>query len=64
MDIQENNQKNKKNNPIKFPREEIIRSKEFKEYHQDILRALLPESHYTKEEARNAIFKYFKKGGK
>ena len=50
-----------KNKPFAFPRETIIGMKEFKEYHPDILFALLPKPNYTKEEATKIINDYFKK---
>lgn len=62
MDKQIKEPKNAAKRPVLFPKEEIIKSKEFKGYHQDILRALLPKTSYTKEEARNIITKYFKGG--
>jgi len=48
---------------VKFPVETLIRSKSFKDYHPDFLRALLPNDAYSKKEAAEIVTKYFK-GGK
>jgi hypothetical protein len=54
----------KPNNATLFPREVIIKSKQFNSYHPDVLRALLTKGHYTKKEAADIVNRYFSKGGK
>lgn len=47
---------------VKFPTEALIRSKSFKDYHPDFLRALLPNAVYTRSQAEAIVNKYFKGG--
>ena len=50
--------------PAQLKKEDIIRSRKFSAYHQDMLRALLPNERYSMEEADRIVGGYFNEGGK
>ncbi len=48
----------------KYKREALLKSKHFKGYQMDFLKALLTEPEYTLEEAKEIVQEFFGKEGK
>lgn len=45
--------------PVIFRRDDLIKSRVFKGYQQDFLRALLPNEYYEMQEARRIVNNYY-----